>query len=69
MVHIAFFCLEGPPPGVGGETVLTDMRGVYRDLEAQGVPQVFEERGGVAYHKRLWSSAPKPGGATVHASP
>jgi len=55
--HIAFYCLEGPPPGVGGETVLTNMRGVYADLEAQGVPQAFAERGGVAYHKRLWSSA------------
>jgi len=55
--HIAFYCLEGPPPGVGGETVLTNMRGVYSDLEAQGVPQAFAEKGGVAYHKRLWSAA------------
>ena len=55
--HIAFFCLEGPPPGVGGETVLTNMRGVHSDLHALGVPQTFAERGGVAYHKRLWSDA------------
>ena len=54
--RIGFFCLEGPPPGVGGETVLTDMRGVYRTLHALGIPQSFEARGGVAYRKRLWSS-------------
>jgi len=55
--HIAFYCLEGPPPGVGGETVLVNMRGVYSELEAQGVTHEFDERGGVAYHKRLWSAA------------
>ena len=55
--HISFFCADGPPPGVGGETVLTNMRGVYSDLEASGIVAQFAERGGVAYRKRLWSSA------------
>jgi len=54
--RIAFFCLAGPPPGVGGETVLTDMRAVYRTLSGLGIPQEFEARGGVAYRKQLWSS-------------
>ena len=54
--RIAFFCAEGPPPGAGGETALTDMRGVYAELERQGIPQTFEARGGIAYHKRLWSA-------------
>ena len=54
--RIGFFCLEGPPPGIGGETVLTDMRAVYRTLHGLGIPQGFEARGGVAYRKRLWSS-------------
>jgi len=53
---IAFFCAAGPPPGVGGETVLTDMRGVYASLKAKGVPAQFEAHGGVAYRKRLWSA-------------
>jgi len=52
--RIGFFCAEGPPPGAGGETVLTDMRAVYKELEAAGVPQAFAEHGGVSYHKRLW---------------
>jgi len=54
--RIAFFCLAGPPAGVGGETVLTDMRAVYRTLSALGIPQGFEARGGVAYRKQLWSA-------------
>lgn len=54
--RIAFFCAAGPPPNVGGETVLTDMRQVHSILEAQGIPQLFAERGGVAYVKRLWSA-------------
>jgi len=54
--RIAFFCAAGPPPGVGGETVLTDMRGVYASLEALGVPDAFAQHGGVAYRKRLWSA-------------
>lgn len=55
--RIAFFMLHGPPAGAGGETVLTDMRGVTRDLasDASGVAAEFEARGGVAYHKKLWS--------------
>lgn len=55
--RIAFYMSAGPPPGVGGETVLTDMRAVYASLAADGIPQAFEARGGVAYHKRLWSDA------------
>lgn len=54
--RIGFFMAAGPPPGAGGETVLTNMRAVYRELDALGVPQAFEEHGGVAYHKRLWSA-------------
>ena len=54
--RIGFFCAAGPPPGAGGETVLTDMRAVHATLEAQGVPQAFEAHGGVAYVKRLWSA-------------
>lgn len=50
--RIAFFCLKGPPPGVGGETVLTDMRAVYKTLRSAGIPQAFDSRGGVAYRKR-----------------
>ena len=53
--RIAFFALAGPPPGVGGETVLTDMRAVYRALDEAGIVGEFARRGGVAYHKRLWS--------------
>lgn len=55
--RMSLFCAAGPPPGVGGETVLTNMRAVYRDLEAEGVVAALEARGGVAYHKRLWSSS------------
>jgi alpha-ketoglutarate-dependent taurine dioxygenase len=54
--RIGFFMAAGPPAGAGGETVLTNMRAVYKQLEALGVPQAFEAKGGVAYHKRLWSS-------------
>ena len=57
--RMSLFCAAGPPPGVGGETVLTNMRAVYRrrDLEAEGVTAAFDARGGVAYHKRLWSAS------------
>ena len=54
--RIGFFCAAGPPPGMGGETVLTDMRGVYADMAKGGVVDEFEQRGGVAYHKRLWDA-------------
>ena len=43
--RIGFFMAAGPPPGAGGETVLTNMRAVYRELDALGVPQAFEEHG------------------------
>lgn len=49
--RIAFFCKHPPPPGVGGETVLTDLREVLASLERRGIPQQFERRGGVAYRK------------------
>ena len=54
--RIAFFCAAGPPPGAGGETVLTNMRAVHADMVAQGVAAEFERRGGVAYIKRLWDA-------------
>ena len=54
--RISFFCAAGPPPGAGGETVLTDMRAVYASLSTQGIVREFEERGGIAYQKRLWSA-------------
>lgn len=53
---IAFFCAAGPPAGVGGETVLTNMRGVSASLQALGLPEEFAAHGGVAYRKRLWST-------------
>ena len=60
-LRIAFFSLAGSlPSGAGGETVLTDMRAVTQTLRAQGVAQEFERRGGVAYHKRLWSGSHRP---------
>ena len=55
--RIAFYALAGAPPGVGGETVLVDMRAVYKELEAAGVPAAFASRGGVRYWKTLWSAA------------
>jgi len=58
--RIAFFALAGPPEGVGGETVLTNLRGVYAELDALGIVHQFEARGGVAYRKTLWSSANVP---------
>lgn len=54
--RIAFFCAAGPPKGVGGETVLSDMRRVYATLAQLGIPEQFAAHGGVAYRKRLWSA-------------
>ncbi|KAJ8607027.1 hypothetical protein CTAYLR_006251 [Chrysophaeum taylorii] len=57
---LAFMMLRGPPPGAGGETVLTNMRAVTRDMVAAGIVAAFERRGGVRYDKRLWSRNAAP---------
>lgn len=56
-MNIAYFCEEAAENVEGGEMVLTNMRAVMKDLEAEGVPDLFESHGGVLYSKLLWSEA------------
>ena len=58
---LAFFMLRNDlPDGAGGETVLTDMRGVTNSLFEDGTIDLFEEHGGVLYKKLLWSREFQP---------
>ena len=54
---IAFFMVDGPPKGAGGETILVDMRAVTRRAADRGFDARFERKGGVRYAKKLWSDA------------
>lgn len=53
---LIFLCIDGPPPGHGGETVVTNMRKVTEEMDHAGITAMFNERGGIKYLKKLWSS-------------
>ena len=61
---LAFLMLHGPPAGAGGQTVLTDMRAVTRDVAHSGILGAFDDRGGVSYVKTLWNRD-SPAGANT----